>query len=429
MVLISLLTFVVLISLISDIYSLNYNISPVGYSKYFLSTTMMSKNVELWLQNDDFETNQNKLHDFLQRGYAVDCILTSNLSVDRNLVARNLKIRNNKLYDGSKAVGAIVPIDSDANDQSTALSLVGSVEWIVLNCTGSWTMIPVENLIASCEGTGTKLAIIVNEVDKLPGVIFALQIGVDAVVLSSEASLWEKASEYALQRATMSSWDPTVKSKLHDTEKDSTAQLSKVTITELKTGGVGDRVCVDLIQLLREGDAMLIGSSSKTMALIHAETFSSDFVPARPFRVNAGPVHSYVQLADGSTKYLCELIPGDVVRVVRVDDVVGRAITVGRCKIEARPMILIHFRSESEPAVQGQIFLQQAETVRLLCPVDITSIPETHSMVETCGGISRQGGYRTLPVTEAKVGDKIFVRVSGQGTHVGKRISAQVTEK
>lgn len=33
----------------------------------------------------------------------------------------------------------------------------------------------------------------------------------------------------------------------------------------------------------------------------------------RPFRVNAGPVHSYALLADGSTKYLSELAAGDQV--------------------------------------------------------------------------------------------------------------------
>lgn len=33
----------------------------------------------------------------------------------------------------------------------------------------------------------------------------------------------------------------------------------------------------------------------------------------RPFRINAGPVHSYTLLADGSTKYLAELEAGDQV--------------------------------------------------------------------------------------------------------------------
>lgn len=35
----------------------------------------------------------------------------------------------------------------------------------------------------------------------------------------------------------------------------------------------------------------------------------------RPFRVNAGPVHSYALLADGRTKYLSELCAGDQARI------------------------------------------------------------------------------------------------------------------
>lgn len=35
---------------------------------------------------------------------------------------------------------------------------------------------------------------------------------------------------------------------------------------------------------------------------------------SRPFRINAGPVHSYALLGDGSTKYLSELCAGDQAR-------------------------------------------------------------------------------------------------------------------
>jgi 3-dehydroquinate synthase II len=39
---------------------------------------------------------------------------------------------------------------------------------------------------------------------------------------------------------------------------------------------------------------VLVGSSAKALCLVHGETLATPFVPARPFRVNAGPVHSYV---------------------------------------------------------------------------------------------------------------------------------------
>ena len=52
-------------------------------------------------------------------------------------------------------------------------------------------------------------------------------------------------------------------------------------VTRTKEGGVGDRVCVDLIQSLAEGEGVLVGSSAKMLALVHAETFETGFVPAR----------------------------------------------------------------------------------------------------------------------------------------------------
>ena len=42
--------------------------------------------------------------------------------------------------------------------------------------------------------------------------------------------------------------------------------------------------------------------------LSHFPLSRSILSSARPFRVNAGPVHSYVLMADGSTKYLSGII-------------------------------------------------------------------------------------------------------------------------
>lgn len=67
----------------------------------------------------------------------------------------------------------------------------------------------------------------------------------------------------------------------------------------------------------------------QALVLVHAETVESGFVPPRPFRVNAGPVHSYVLMADQSAKYLSELKPGDAVLGVKHDGST-RAAIVGR---------------------------------------------------------------------------------------------------
>ena len=96
------------------------------------------------------------------------------------------------------------------------------------------------------------------------------------------------------------------------------------------------------------------------------ETVASGFVPPRPFRVNAGPVHAYVLMADGSTKYLSECRAGDEVLIARSGGG-GRAAVVGRCKVEPRPTLRVDFEtSPADPSSGGDgerasIFLQQAE--------------------------------------------------------------------
>jgi 3-dehydroquinate synthase II len=172
-------------------------------------------------------------------------------------------------------------------------------------------------------------------------------------------------------------------------------------ILEIEPGGVGDRVCVDFVQMLEIGEGILAGSSAALFALVHGETITSQFVPPRPFRVNVGPVHSYILMADGSTKYLSELVAGDEVLVVSLEG--SRAVGVGRLKIEPRPLLLVRYKSGD---VHGQIFLQQAETVRLMSNIE-----------------------KTVSVTHLEAGMQILGSCGEIGRHIGQAISSDVEEK
>ena len=173
-------------------------------------------------------------------------------------------------------------------------------------------------------------------------------------------------------------------------------------------------------------------------------------------------------MADGSTKYLSELKAGDSVKVV--DGTAGgvsgaksgqqgalkwRAVTVGRCKIESRPTLIVTYKYTSTPRVadpliqnhaaiykvfEGQIFLQQAETVRLICPFPKTSTStgaseenqnqvQDPNQISGNSGITRMLTHRATPVTEIKIGDEIYVLKNSLGTHVGNRVTATVVEK
>lgn len=68
------------------------------------------------------------------------------------------------------------------------------------------------------------------------------------------------------------------------------------------------------------------------------QCLESSYINSRPFRVNAGAVHAYVQVPGQRTGYLSEMCAG---REVVVVDGYGNSRTsvVGRAKVEKRPMV------------------------------------------------------------------------------------------
>jgi 3-dehydroquinate synthase II len=303
-----------------------------------------------------------------------------------------------KNEDG-QTIGRRLSIDDGAGQQD-ALSMVGLTEYLVITCS-DWTMIPLENLVAACTPSPTSLVARVDEVIQLRGAAFALESGVDVLLLPPDTELWPAAEGVVAER---------MQEQTEATEEEQLlkvgvgVELDRVRVTAVSSVGLGDRVCIDLVELLQPGEGMLLGSSSKALCLVHGETIASEFVPARPFRVNAGPVHSYVMMADGTTRYLSELVAGDMILVVSADGL-SRSVTVGRLKIESRPLLLISFVTV-EGAEEGQIFLQQAETVRLL-----------------------QSSGAALSVTNLKEDDLLLGKLGTSGRHLGACIEGQVEER
>lgn len=62
---------------------------------------------------------------------------------------------------------------------------------------------------------------------------------------------------------------------------------------------------------------------------------TSAYIGSRPFRVNAGPVHAYLQAPDERTSYLSELKTGSPVLVVGANGKTRSAV-VGRCKVRLK---------------------------------------------------------------------------------------------
>ena len=58
--------------------------------------------------------------------------------------------------------------------------------------------------------------------------------------------------------------------------------------------GLGTRSCIDVTTLFSEHEGLLVGSTSQSGILCCPEVFHLPYIEKRPFRINAGAVHSYV---------------------------------------------------------------------------------------------------------------------------------------
>src|SRR5512136_773995 len=233
-------------------------------------------------------------------------------------------LRDGRLEFDGEEVGRLVTIQRP-EDERAVRSLRGTAKHVVVRAE-DWKIIPLENLIAAFQGSGTRLLAEVRTAEEAKLFFETLEVGVDGILLRP-SSPRDVAAVRGLLEANAS-----------------TVSLVSAKISALRSVGLGDRVCVDTCSLLRDGEGMLVGNAASGLFLVHAETIESGYVAARPFRVNAGPVHAYILLPDGKTKYLSELRAGDEVLVA---DAQGRtrAAIVGRLKIERRPLVLIEAES------------------------------------------------------------------------------------
>lgn len=330
---------------------------------------------------------------------------------------------NNALKQGTKPIGRYVHLRG-AKDQDRA----AEVDGIVIVEGTDWTIIPLENLIAARRDRPGTLFGLARDPDTARLFRETLEIGVHGIVLAPSAPADVQTTHDILTKAGPRRDDQVAaRSKPADPEDrdgeaapraagtDEAADASApktveapgdflvpATVTALEEGGSGDRVCIDTTSIFRDGEGLLIGSTARAFALIHAETIESEYVRARPFRVNAGAVHSYLYAPDGKTRYLSEMRSGMKVLAVHPDGV-HRVVTVGRAKIEQRPHTLI--RWETQAGREGHAVLQTAETIRLVAP-DGTPVS----------------------ITDLKTGDKILVHTEDAARHFGMPVEEKLEE-
>jgi 3-dehydroquinate synthase II len=246
-----------------------------------------------------------------------------------------------------------------------------------------WKIIPLENIIAKLHKSRTKIYATAKNANEVRIMFGVLELGVDGVILSTNNVNEVNQSRQYLENMVF--------------------PIETAKIIDIKDVGMGERVCVDTVSMLRTGEGMLIGSRSNFMFLVHNESLGSSFTSPRPFRVNAGAVYCYTITPDGNTKYLSEIESGTEILIVNKEGTSRRA-TVGRAKIETRPLRLIRAEIGNEI---GTVILQNAETIRF---------------------ITDNGNL--IPVTELKLGDEVLAYTKmPSGRHFGLEVKEFIVEK
>lgn len=335
----------------------------------------------IWIRADHLhgKEKQRFVMDAVELGFTDVVLDGGDGDIAKGARFRVLHIRDNEVIADGAKVGTFISIGGERDMPAESELRPG---YLVIDAR-DWKVIPLENLIALCAGRGIKLVAVARTKDEASLFFNTLEKGVDGIL--AVASTRHELSDFAEM----------LKSALPP------CALESADIVSVRHAGMGDRVCVDTCSILEEGEGMLVGSQSEVLFLVHSESLKAKYVNARPFRVNAGPVHSYLLLHGGRTGYLSELSAGTEVPAVRTDGRV-RSVTVGRVKIERRPLILL------EATVRGKacsIVLQNAETVNL-CTLD-----------------------GPVPATEIKKGDRVLVHVQEGGRHFGMSVRETVVER
>jgi 3-amino-4-hydroxybenzoic acid synthase len=179
-------------------------------------------------------------------------------------------------------------------------------------------------------------------------------------------------------------------------------ELSPLVVKETRHIGMGIRACIDTTGLMTQEEGMLIGSTSEGGILVCSETHYLPYMNLRPFRVNAGAIHSYVWMPGDTAEYISDLKGGSKVLCVSFRGET-RELSVGRVKMEVRPLLLIRGEASGR---ELNVMVQDDWHIRLM-------------------GVEGQ----PLNSISIRPGDQLLAYLCQPGRHMGIKISETIIEK
>jgi 3-amino-4-hydroxybenzoic acid synthase len=214
-------------------------------------------------------------------------------------------------------------------------------------------------------------------------------------------------------------------------------ELVRAKVEDVQHTGLGHRVCVDTTSLMTAEEGMIIGSTGWGGIFVCSETHYLPHMNLREFRVNAGGVHSYIWGPNNNVMYLSEMKAGSEVLCV---DIHGnsRVVTVGRAKIERRPLLKIRCSVSLD---------QVAPDVRTAVEAALTAQREVTPSGEKLSAEEQQCVYintflqndwhvrimgadgKIRHSTLVQPGDELVAHVEIPGRHTGLKVTEHIMEK
>jgi 3-dehydroquinate synthase II len=331
--------------------------------------------------SENFYNSQKLDFKFISNSKNADYVILNNIEEKENFSSKRYSdghekedgLKGNQYFE--KRYGVFKKVDGNKDIEEIKTISEEGADFVIIGV-DDWKIIPLENIIAILQKTNTEIFAIAKSVEEIETLFTVLELGVDGVIIETD--------------------DEEDILKIKDIIRKTVFAIEPAKILEIKDIGTGERVCIDTVSMLSEGEGMLIGNKSNFLFLVHNESIGSSFTSPRPFRVNAGAVHCYTVIPDGSTKYLSELESGSQILIVSSKGF-SRTVSVGRAKIETRPLRLFKAICKNEI---GTIIVQNAETIRFM-------------------GKNEE----ILPVTHVKIGDEVLVFTkASSGRHFGMEV-------